>query len=479
MRKNYERKGDFEFDALYAVRGDSSFNLLQFVNTLNIYEGVDQKFLSGSLTFTDANNVLRFYDFTNDVYIVGAFRTPLPDTTKNNIGGFFSTQDIETRSVFVLKVSDVSRTKMPTQQGDFVELKLMSPSAYFDKNKNISRSVSGVGFEPVIDMMEEFYFDRANPERFGLPNFLDESTFDTGGIRTLDLFDSRYTFLRVSENSQSATPLRYTFPFQRPSQMIGSMLNDMISTSNQFGYYMWETLTGFKSASIQGMHESTPIIGYSKKYAEVRFEEPVDERLGSIYTIDTMDFPTAGNRFNQTQNGAFSSKMYEFDITLKKLDRRYFFYDAQYPFADRVDRFPLQVSNEGQNEFSGYGNIESFDVSSFSYNTPSGEPDPNLYVDDEGHLSMISQKTLMYDTQLEITVPGNHIIEAGMTVNVDVPPNTISDDVVDEVISGEYLINALSHNFEFQGNTHMMSLGLTRNFRTTPKTAVTYSNLER
>lgn len=53
---------------------------------------------------------------------------------------------------------------MPTQQGDFVELTLMSPSAYFDKNKNISRSVSGVGFEPVIDMMEEFYFDRANPE---------------------------------------------------------------------------------------------------------------------------------------------------------------------------------------------------------------------------------------------------------------------------------------------------------------------------
>ena len=81
MRKNYQRKGDFDFEALYAVRGDSTFNLLQFVNTLSIYEGVDQKFLQGSLTLTDANNLLRFYDMRNDIYIVGAFRTPLPDTT--------------------------------------------------------------------------------------------------------------------------------------------------------------------------------------------------------------------------------------------------------------------------------------------------------------------------------------------------------------------------------------------------------------
>ena len=107
MRNNYERQGDFEFEALYAVRGDSSFNLLQFANNLSIYEGVEQKFMTGSLTFTDANNVLRFYDFKNDVYIVGAFRTPLPDVTKNNIGGFFSRDDTDTRSVFVLKVTDV------------------------------------------------------------------------------------------------------------------------------------------------------------------------------------------------------------------------------------------------------------------------------------------------------------------------------------------------------------------------------------
>ena len=479
MRNNYERQGDFEFEALYAVRGDSSFNLLQFANNLSIYEGVEQKFMTGSLTFTDANNVLRFYDFKTDVYIVGAFRTPLPDVTKNNIGGFFSRDDIDTRSVFVLKVTDVSRTKMPTQQGDFVELTLVSPSMFFDSNKMISRSVGGVGFDPVLQLMNEFYFDRLNPDRVGLPNFLSDSVFQTGGIRTLDLVDTRYGFLRITKGSETQTPLRYSFPFTRPSQMIGSAMNDLISESNDFGYFMWETLTGFKTATIQGVQEGTPVIGYSKKYTENRFDESIDERLASLFTIETMDFPTTGNRMMQTMSGAFASKMYEFDITTKRLDRRVFDYSIQNPYADAINKFPIQLPEVSQNEFSGFGNIVSFDVASFNFNTPSGDPDENLYIDDEGHLNMISQKTLMYDTQLEITVPGNHIIEAGMTVNIDVPPNTISDDLVDEDISGSYLVNALSHNFEFQGNTHKMSLGLTRNFRNTPKRAVQYNNMER
>ena len=98
------------------------------------------------------------------------------------------------------------------------------------------------------------------------------------------------------------------------------------------------------------------------------------------------------------------------------------------------------------------------------------------FIDDEGHLNMNSQKVMMYDTQLNITVPGNHILEAGMRVSVSVPPNTSqSESDVDEDISGSYLVAALSHNFEFSGNTHRMSLALTRNYRTTPKTAVRYN----
>ena len=57
---------------------DTTINLLEFVNLLTLYEGVDQPFMSGELTITDANNLFKSFDFRNDTYIVGSFRTPLP-----------------------------------------------------------------------------------------------------------------------------------------------------------------------------------------------------------------------------------------------------------------------------------------------------------------------------------------------------------------------------------------------------------------
>ena len=62
MRKNYERSGDAEFQTLLAVVGGTAVNLLEFVNTLTLYESVDSTFMTGSLVFTDANNVLRGFD---------------------------------------------------------------------------------------------------------------------------------------------------------------------------------------------------------------------------------------------------------------------------------------------------------------------------------------------------------------------------------------------------------------------------------
>ena len=83
-------------------------------------------------------------------------------------------------------------------------------------------------------------------------------------------------------------------------------------------------------------------------------------------------------------------------------------------------------------------------VTSFNYNNDKGEPDPNLYIDDEGHLSMISHEAVAKDTELRLLCR-NHIIEAGMIVNLNIPPNTISEVSVDEDVSGDYLVNSLSH----------------------------------
>ena len=43
-----------------------------------------------------------------------------------------------------------------------------------------------------------------------------------------------------------------------------------------------------------------------------------------------------GARLPQMQEGAFFSKMYEFDITNKQIQRRFFNYDMQNPYVDKL-----------------------------------------------------------------------------------------------------------------------------------------------
>ena len=50
-------------------------------------------------------------------------------------------------------------------------MKLTSPSNFINRNKMISRSVKGKGINPVLELMEEYYYDRNNPDRVNLPDF--------------------------------------------------------------------------------------------------------------------------------------------------------------------------------------------------------------------------------------------------------------------------------------------------------------------
>ena len=110
----------------------------------------------------------------------------------------------------------------------------------------------------------------------------------------------------------------------------------------------------------------------------------------------------------------------------------------------------------------------TFEVASFRFDDGPEKPDPNLYVDDVGEQSMLSQQILFGDTNMTIVVSGNHMIEAGNSVQISLPPTSSSNskDETDVELSGNYVIRNLGHTFEFLTGTHKMSLDLVRNYRT-------------
>ena len=484
MRKSYEKQNDLDFQALYLFKlGDGRsdlggtrngiFDVLDISTTLTVFEAIDEPFISGELAIVDNNKLMQTLDIKENCYLVGVYRTPLPTTVQDNLGGVLPEEDVESNSVIIMKIDGIKeRVRSPKQNGEYIVFRLSSVSKFLDQLSITSKSIQGIGTKPIVDIAEETFYDRNNPWRVDLPNLTDKQLSPDYSDRGIDLFDTRYEFLKQYNLSESATPVRHAFPFSTASRKIKSICDDLTSTQNNPGYLFWETLTGFKIASYQSLFEGVPFFSYSKTLADSRGDQTSDERIASLYNIQSFTCNNNNRRDFQVRGGAFKSDLHEFDITTKQYTKRTFDYHNQNPYSDKIgSRFPVkafQPFSSYKSETTNPGTIISFDVASFRFDESPNTPDRNLYIDDEGEQEMISQRILFDDTTLSIVVAGNHMIEAGRMVRVTIPqtgPSSNQEQLDDAELSGVYVVRNVGHTFELLTGTHKMSLVLSRNFR--------------
>ena len=93
------------------------------------------------------------------------------------------------------------------------------------------------------------------------------------------------------------------------------------------------------------------------------------------------------------------------------------------------------------------------DTASFRYELPDGSTDPDTYVDVEKIQSMRSEKSLLSNTYVEVSMAGNHMIEAGKTINLVMPTSDLGNSRTpyDDKLSGSYLIQDVHHEFDLIG----------------------------
>ena len=145
-------------------------------------------------------------DIKENCYLVGVYRTPLPTTVQDNLGGVLPEEDVESNSVIVMKIDGIKeRVRSPKQNGEYIVFRLSSVSKFLDQLSITSKSIQGIGTKPIVDIAEETFYDRNNPWRVDLPNFTDKQLSPDYSDRGIDLFDTRYEFLKQYNLSESAT----------------------------------------------------------------------------------------------------------------------------------------------------------------------------------------------------------------------------------------------------------------------------------
>ena len=148
------------------------------------------------------------------------------------MGDFLPRRLTDTTSVVVMKVDGIKeRTRSPKQNGEYVVLRLSSPSRFLDQTNVISRSIRGSGTTPIAELVEEFYYDRENSYRTGMPPLTDENIIQKYAQSGVGVYDDRYRLISLYNLAESDTEVRHAFPYSNPSRIIDTLCSDLTSSS--------------------------------------------------------------------------------------------------------------------------------------------------------------------------------------------------------------------------------------------------------
>ena len=491
MRNNYEKFDDVDIKAIFLYTPDTIVNLTSggdgFAKKLDIFESINKKFMTGVLTIVDQNNFMKTFTPTQNSYVVIVYKTPLPrEGLPTGLGTQFSPDDVDYESQMIFKVSGIIDTAMsPKQPGQQVRLRLVSPSYFNDNITKVSKSYQGNGVDVITKICDEYFYNRNNTEATNMPDFVNKDLFDKLGKEYIFALGSKYNFLSVDQDSLSESRVNFTFPFMNPSHMIEMLLKDLVSSNGDANYHFFETASGFKLATSKSLTTRQPFMSYTKTNSDTRTKFRVDERLQHFFTPQTVYFKKCDYRDVQIGKGAFTSKIYSFDITQKSWNPRVFSYGVEGPYnqQDTPGKYPVLEPNNFtprfKSEVDAISKYDVVDTASFRYELPDGsKPDPDTYVDVEKIQSMRSEKSLLSNTYVEVSMAGNHMIEAGKTINLVMPTSDLGNSRTpyDDKLSGSYLIQDVHHEFDLIGFSHKCTIGASRNYELTQANTVQFNS---
>lgn len=231
-------------------RLNSSYNITPVTTEINIFENINEYYLTGSLMFVDDNNIFSLVDFKGTERVRITFKIPdpaAPNITKNFV------------------VNSVLKTQKTNDYVNVILLSLIEDHGYYGELKVFSKVFDGKG-ESIINTIvkEQLHKNVYSP---------------SSSIR-------RDNIVTYKESFQSK--FRYIVPYITPFQAIGNVL-EKISTQTGAPYYLYSSLNtdSLILADLETMLSRTPLnISSPFVYSQNQSNQPDDpSNIFQIYSI--------------------------------------------------------------------------------------------------------------------------------------------------------------------------------------------------
>lgn len=367
------------------------------VIAVTIYEDIFSPFISGTLEVRDSLDLLNVFPLNGEEFL--DLKVSTPTLESGNIDSRF----------YIYKMSN--RTMMGDRTAVYT-LSFISQEAILDLNNKLSRSFEGKCSDIAKTVINELIKDM-----------------------------KPYKPMVIEETSNST---KFISNFWSPVRCINDVSETAINTNGSASYLFFENRHGFNFVSLELLYNSSI-------YQTFIYDNYVrDTQINSLQSIKNVEedykrirnitVPVQYDYIDRARSGMYGSRLFTYDIMTKRVVNKS--YDAlkNHNTQKHLNKFPLISDNarykpeslmlnmtKYTGNFTGYGDVT---------NTSSIQ-------------NRISLLAHINANKIELTIPGRMDYTVGLRVNLKLfknePNNKEDTEILDEMLSGSYIISAISH----------------------------------
>ena len=379
---------------------DQPYNIIGMVMQFHIFEDIEKQYISGSVVIEDALDLIKNLPINGREKIHLKFKTP-------NI----QDMDYIEQTFQVYKISDIERS--PNQTTMTYKLHFITEDTFRNKKLRIQKSYSGKISNTVQRIFEDCNFSKP---------------------------------IEIDPTSNS---YKFVSPNWTPYRLIKWLSNRSLSDNEypESNFLFYQTLDSYHFKCVSNLLDQEPLYTYTYlKNMNINTENISDthpSEIDRLLNIISIDIASGIDSLTLMTDGAFSSTLYEHDITKKT------FTESRYNY---IDDFTQRRSTEDYSLIDYQDDLNFTHKSIIDYRPTQSRmfdniEDNNKYqqwvLKRRGHLSQL------FAQKLEVIIPGNSDLRVGQVIEVKIPSFAYIDkdtDVsYDAYTKGKYMISSIHH----------------------------------
>ena len=423
-KENFQNASDFTLDGILVVGSSGTrINIQSLVREINIYQSLDTPHISGNMMIADGEGVTELLPFLGQERLLFELKTP----------GMNGSINFNKYNAIIYNMETRFHT---TDRMQSLVLNFTTLEHYKNIRTKISKSFKGT----ISEIVQKILVDNS---------FL-------GTKKGLNI--------EKTKNNR-----KYIIPNLNPFQAINLLKEEAISAEEISPHYLFfENPNGFHFRSLDSLLGRKQELSIPHK-ATYKFQPPDPNEPPEVSSTNILHWEVEDNtnHFLNTKLGMFGSSLYCHDIYNKNIQK--------YDFNYQKDSFNKRNSTD---QDKGNGSLVSRGIVS-DKKTITEFPESKIFVhpnaSDQLHSvgthnnakdwlqESISRKLERDYFTLKIETYGNTEVMVGDIIDVVIPSNrplqkSSGISIIDEILSGRYLITSIHHKVTPTENNHIMTM---------------------